>query len=298
MCRKLFLLASLVLVVGLVSSASAAPNWVGTVDRAWGTGGNWSGGAVPGTADQPGIAWASTAAPYTPLISAETSAVAKLSIGGTNQDGYLEITGGSLTVGPGPDGVSDALYAGNQSDTTANGNNPDARRLDMSGGFLDATCFRLGRRALASFYMTGGTAKIDRFKMGARTNDPGGMFSNKSIVRLMGGLLDTDQLDFNRTAGGRLDMWIGAGEMLVDATMGVSTAAEIDAQLDYMLATKQLRPYGMIDGTTEGSVTYLIVRSWDEVLGEKTILHVTAIPEPATIALLGLGGLALLRRRR
>lgn len=280
MCRKLFLLASLVLVLGLVSSASAGPSWIGTVSRAWGTGGNWSEGAVPGTADSPGISWYTTDSPYVPLISTEDITVGKLNIGGGWKTGYLEMTGGSLYVLPG-----DGMLVGNSSSN-------DRAYMDMKGGALTVEDdLRIGRRGLFTFTQTGGTVDVIKFKPGARTNDPAHNLVGQSNVRLVDGLLNADYVALYA----RVSIWLNDATMVIDSTMGVQDATAIDAAIDAAVASGQLKPWGVPDGTAIGSVTYSIVKSWDFA---NEILTVTAVPEPATIALLGLGGLALLRRRR
>jgi hypothetical protein len=280
MCRKLFLLASLVMVLGLVSSASAGPTWIGTVSRAWGTGGNWTGGAVPGTADQPFVGWHNTTTvPFTPLVSTETISVDKFNIGGTDKQGYLEMTGGSLAVG------TTGVYIGNSSRSAM-------AKMDMSGGlFSSGKDWRVGRRSLATFYQTGGTLDVVKYKPGARTHDPAAQLMGQTNIRHMGGLVNADYIAFYE----RVSVHLGNATMVIDGTAGAQAASDIDAEIDAAIAAGRLKPYGIVHGTTIGAVTYEIVKSWD-FSGE--ILTVTAVPEPATIALLGLGGLALLRRRR
>jgi hypothetical protein len=278
MCRKLFLLA---LVLGLASSASAGPTWAGTVSSSWNVGGNWIGGAVPGTADTPFIGWLPTDLPaFTPVIGPGMTAVAggKLNVGGTDKEGILTMTGGTLDVG------DSGLYVGNSS------RSPYAI-VNMSGGAftVSGADFRIGRRSAAEFNMTGGTLDVVKFKPGARTNDTAYTLS-ATVVDLATGLVNADYSGIERSK-----VIVRDAVMVFDSTAGQQVASDIDADIDTAIANNWLRPHGLLNGTTIGSVTYSIVKSWDAF---NTILTVTAIPEPATIALLGLGGLALLRRKR
>jgi len=288
MCRKLFLL---VLVLGLASIASAGPTWVGTVSQAWGTGGNWSEGAIPGTADTPFVGWYNTdTMANTPIISTETISVAKLSVGGTDKSGILTVTGGSIDVTGG-----DGFYIGNSSRI-------DTALVTMSGGLVkvSGSTLRIGRRSPATFNMSGGTLDVKKFKPGARTHDTAyGLGVTR--VTLTGGLADFDSVGFEDSVTNLAGVVDGAGAivsyatMVIDGTAGVQAASDIDAEIDYALARGWLRAFGKKSGETVGGVTYLVIKSWD-FAGK--ILTLTAVPEPATIALLGLGGLALLRKKR
>jgi len=277
MCRKLFLL---VLVLGLVGTASAAPTWIGTVSRAWGTGGNWTGGAIPGTGDSPLVSWKNTdTVPFTPLISTEDITVGKLNIAGTDGSGYLEMTGGSLYVLPG-----DGMLIGNSSRSAY-------AQMDISGGALTVEDdLRIGRRSLFTFNQTGGTVDVIKFKPGARTQDPAHDLVGVTRINLDAGLLNADYVAFYQ----RVSIHLGDATMVIDSTAGVQVPTAIDAEVDAAIANGSLKAYGVKSGTVIGSVTYSIVKSWNAF---NDVLTVTAVPEPATIALLGLGGLALLRRR-
>ena len=288
MCRKLFLLA---LVLGLVSIASAAPTWVGTVSSSWGTGGNWNTGVAPvGTADRPFIGWYNTdSMPNTPIFTASDNfSVNKFNIGGTDKGGYMEMTGGTLAVG------TSGIFIGNSS-------RGDLVQMDMSGGLLSSTGqFRIGRRSVASFNMSGGTLDVRDYKPGPRPGDTAYGLGVTYISFNSGWttdgtpnpdvIINVDKLGFEASSTS-----IGNATMVIDSTATIQVPTAIDAQIDNALANNWLTAYGHFSGTTVNGIEYLIIKSWN-AFGD--ILTVTSVPEPATIALLGLGGLALLRRRR
>lgn len=117
-------------------------------------------------------------------------------------------------------------------------------------------------------------------------------------------------------ADGELDMWAGPG-----ATFGSNDGPNGNSGARTLTVSLDLTPAGGYNGTTNfgtvswsdsglgdlGSVTYTSAANFGSILISESAsggtvsalsLDHTAIPEPTTTALLGLGGLALILRRR
>jgi hypothetical protein len=301
MCRKLFLLTSLVVVLGLVSSAWAAPDWAGTVSRNWGNDLNWVGQVKPGTGDRPYLGWyPASPAPYEPLISGETITIVNMGVGATSKICTLDMTSGSLTL------TGRELMIGNS--TWGHGT------FNVSAGTVDVVTLsrgaRIGRRSVGRLNMTGGTLTTGAFKLGpGSTTEYGvGPLGGRSRIKIYGSaLIDVTYVEeakfaliYDGVPNDASRIHIGGGTLRVDLTGLVSSdipiaKTDVDAKVDAAIASGVLRAYGYPDTTVVDGVTFSVIKSWD-FMG--AVLEVTAVPEPAAVALLGLGGLALLRRRR
>ena len=125
-------------------------------------------------------------------------------------------------------------------------------------------------------YMTGGSITTDdRFRLNYK-----GKSDSVAEVYLHGGIIDADRITFNDSAE-------SGASALLDITLGsLLVSGDKVADIQDYIASGLITGYG---GQGE------VLTHYDSGL-DKTV--VTAIPEPATIALLGLGGLSLLRRRR
>ena len=139
----------------------------------------------------------------------------------------------------------------------------------MSGGTLysnDDIIVADGSGSTGLLDMTGGYIRADGdFKVGS------GDATGSAIVNLHGGTISAGNLSFDEDCG---SMDITYGTLLLDS----DEAAEVQ---------------GLVDG---GYIT-AFGGSGSVVVNYSDVTTVTAIPEPVTIALLGLGGL-LIRRRR
>jgi autotransporter-associated beta strand protein len=227
------------------------------------------------------VPYGGTAAVLTPAISANTSGGitktgnGKLTLTGLNTyTGDTAVTNGSLeAAAAGTLGANGALGLGNVritggtlSSSLANIN--ISGNITLTAGALDPNAAAAGALTLnanKSFTMSGGTAK---WTLASAS-------SFDQIVSAANG-------SFTIT-GGTLDLGLGAA----DSPLYANT-------------------YQLFSGFSSGSVSNLAVTNYDSVhytatLGNNGVLSfmpATATPEPASVGVLALGGLALLARRR
>jgi hypothetical protein len=261
MYRKSSFLVSFVLVLALVSSASAI-GWTNADgnDILWSNGNNWEFGSPPGTADPVYMSSAGGDC----ILDYSTSIVNIMGPGGGTLPGVqtLYIDGGSLTT-------SQYLSIGHGGGTLADGHGivimSNAANMyaaaDLHIGAHGAGTLTIGGNS--TVYSPGNLKMAYGVSMWARVNVGLGVISVEDLYAVTGKdfLIDITEgtlIVRNKTGGTIQEGWIDKG---------------------YITA------YG---GT--GTVILTVDENGYEVL--------TAIPEPATIALLCLGGLALRRRKR
>jgi len=279
MCKKLLMLLMLFVALTFVSSASAANMyWIG-YDTDWLTASNWGGtGACPTYNDWVDIRSDSWVANY-PVITTGQTALAgtiRMNPGYGPQVASITVSGGTLNIykelyigdsgGPADFIINSGTVNIGVSGTnvyTAVGSNGGTGRLYINGGTFNAGTLGLpkwwGPASTGNAYIDGGHLNTNGIMMGGAGN---AIEFTKNLAD-SGGLL-TDVQDMNDTdfAAWQTTVagWVSSGQIF-------SSAGEI--QVDYSSV-----------GETRTTAIYSV------------------IPEPMTVALLGIGGLLLRRRRK
>ena len=278
-------------------------------DRLWSTAVNWSTDSVPLATDDADIKTATTT--YDPIIDSTVTAVCRhLRVGNAGTVDILTMTGGTLTMGgdisfvDGGGAVTIDISGGTITGGTGNnffGKKAGSFDLDMSGGVMNigqgtksidwgawaTTCITTFDISAGAFN-TGATSRI-RFGLKGQTviTQTGGSVS-------IGGSLGMDQnnnnnnsvynLDAGTCDAGDLDL---KGNAVVDLDGGTLTLPHTEiilARVNTEMSEGQLiSSIGGVKINTAVNPGYITL---------------TGIPEPATVMLLGLGSLALIRRKR
>ena len=282
MYRKLMFVMSFVVVLGLINSASADFAWQGGVSSEWGDDDNWVGPGRPGpgdwviinTQDGPG-------AIYDPMITSVSELgglvnVTGVKIGlGDGKVGHLTIAGGgSLTA----EGSFARIHIGHEGSSGS--------LTIREGATVTTPEFGIGRGGVGVLNMTGGYLHIVDWWF----SHTGCEFTTGSgHINLDGGLID-------------------AMYLFMDCHDPKVHNASINITKGVMIlrwgATSEIKEY-VEDGLITGYNPDFTLTGWDETLNnvawkwdDDIGMTIWAIPEPATVLLLGLGGLALIRKKR
>jgi hypothetical protein len=278
----MYCVLTLFLLLTLASSAFGAAvysEWRGAEGAAWNVTTNWSNGIVPTAKDKPGVSdpnlskagcKAFGSAPYTitsPGITAGvTVACDQFTLGGVN--------GGKLVIGGGTMNVSEFLTIG--------ANQGEKGVLTMSSGAINTGLFVtnahlfIGQKGTGTVYMNGGTINLISVNQtgNLRIADVNAMANGN--LYLNAGTIFANDLLMPFAKAGSIDITGGVLQLIGNDTAAVN---------GFILAGKIIT--SLENGTVQVSYN----------LGTNRTI-VTAIPEPATICLLGFGVLSLIRRKK
>ncbi len=155
---------------------------------------------------------------------------------------------------------------------------------DMSGGTITITNnFNVAMLGTGTFTMTGGVINIINGKV--RTNNNA---SSNGTLNLDGGTVYANGVYIR----GLDPLYLGQSTGLINITQGKMVLNDLDGSVKTLV--EGYVTGGGIKGYGFADLSHVLV-SWDNVALKTTV---TAVPEPATITLLGLAGLVLIRRRR
>lgn len=294
MCRKVL---TLIIVLAVVGIASAHPAFTGAIDNYWSNAGNWDSGHVPLTTER-------ATTPYAPgvqctITGGDWESHGLYTEGGAWESdpakiGQFKMTGGTLTsswnLNWGGIGPTEVIIEGGtiSSPAECSVGYLSTGKLYMSGGLLNPVLFHMATAWTASDHadsyvrMTGGTIDTSYVHITER-----GGTTNKGRLDLLGGEIKTSNLTDGLPNGA---LYV-AGNGILNIAGGTVTMLG-----DHQTAVADMITAGnIIAFNGEGTVNVQYIPPYEE---DPALTILTGVPEPATIALLGLGGLALLRKRR
>lgn len=275
---KVLLMALMVFSV----AANAADVWWGNPNQSptggngdWSTASNWGPLALPGANDSACIN--SNASPY-PTLSSGSYTVTNV-LDGYWGSGGMTMTGGSL-------GVSN-LFA--VSYDAGSGANATFTMTDGLIGSLSNTNNDPGQLWIGygnqSWYKGNGTMNMSggRFDVRWAMNVGGGAGNTVGVLNLSGGQINLWQM-LNVASGSNIDL-SGAGTLALWNRWGSFKTRD---QIQAMITSGLITGNGVVGN----------VQITDFANGDGGTGFALTIPEPATMILLGLGGLGFIRRRK
>lgn len=269
----------LVLLLGVASGAWASTDWISTgTSSDWFTAANWSAGVPVLTPTTNTRTYATNANPnYMPIISGGAAVAHQLDIGGSSQAGTLQVPPitGKVTLNSGSLAITDYFRAGSSSTSNRWG------AFYMNGGTVTVgNYFTVGYGANTTdvrgwLYMTNGTMTVTNAFTIAKALGASG------YAYITGGTINAGSLLFNSDAG------VHTGTALLD----ISGSGKVVLNGDVVATVLGFRDDGRIKSNGAELLDEWV--SYDAGTNKTTIT-----PEPATLCLLGLGALSLIRRKR
>ena len=291
----------------------------GGTDNLWSTSANWTPSA-PGKWDNVWID--APGAPHQPLIDSSIvyTKVFKIFLGKNEGPCTLTVTGGSLethyNVGVGLDtgiGILDISggYVKARQGVLMGAHDGATGTVNLSGGTLEVSALAavgsyqnscvIGAEGSATFNMSGGTlTAMEDIWLAVGATSSGNLNMTGGVINVA----DTIHIDYQ---GANLTFSPAAAPGAIQLDGGVINASDLVINSLGSMDLTEGRMildgddtevvWGYVDAglITGYGVANNVLVGYDS-RNDKTI--VVAIPEPATIALLGLGSLALLKRRR